>query len=431
MKKQQKEIPHLSVKDGNKGMETLANDETRLPDSKYIRVDTRYFLNEEMPVWDSHELRYERQLTPWSKEAIKEDSNDRNFLADIPRYRGFITLPSHTNYQEVVRGQFVNRYKRIPAQPQEGSFDKTMEFLNHIFGRQLYLGLDYLQLLYLKPLQILPVLLLVSDERNTGKTTFLKFLRLLFGENVTLNHNDEFQDRFNSSWTNKLLICVDEVLLKTEKAAQYVKYLSTTDSFKTESKGVDKKEDHFFGKFVMTSNNEENPIYIEPGEIRYWVRKVPPLNTHNPFLLDELKRETPAFLHFLLHRTMATAGTPRDRAWFWAKEIETEALKKMKTCHTSPLQQKIKSILEEIMEREDAQKVQFTLGDMVRFMQDYGGKTDKGEIRGILNRLGFFVGENTTYNAYLYYDNQTGRYYREQRKDRFYTITKNDLNQKF
>ncbi|MDE5762276.1 MAG: hypothetical protein K2H68_02040, partial [Bacteroidales bacterium] len=297
--KREKKIPHpgevrenqglLSVEDNGKGNENSTNDATRLPDSKYIRVDTRFFLNAESPQWVGKEVRLVRKLIPWTKEAIKEDTNKKNYLEGIPRFRGFITYPNHTNYQEVVFGQFVNQYKPIPAKPQKGDCDKTMAFLSHIFGRQLYLGLDYLQLLYLEPLQMLPILLLVSNERNTGKTTFLRFLRLLFGENVTINRNDEFQDRFNSSWTNKLLICVDEVLLNTEKAAQDIKYLSTADSFKTESKGVDKQEGHFFGKFVMTSNNEDNPIYIEPGEIRYWVRKVSPLKTHNERLLEELE----------------------------------------------------------------------------------------------------------------------------------------------
>ena len=39
--------------------------------------------------------------------------------------------------------------------------------------------------LLLRPVQKLPILLLVSEERNTGKTTFLNFLKALFQDNVT------------------------------------------------------------------------------------------------------------------------------------------------------------------------------------------------------------------------------------------------------
>ena len=52
----------------------------------------------------------------------------------------------------------------------------------HIFGDQYELGLDYLQILYTMPQQKLPILLLVSEERNTGKSTILNFLRLNIDE---------------------------------------------------------------------------------------------------------------------------------------------------------------------------------------------------------------------------------------------------------
>jgi len=51
--------------------------------------------------------------------------------------------------------------------------------VKHIFGDQIELGLDYLQLLYQKPVQILPIVCLVSKERSTGKTTFPKWFMTL------------------------------------------------------------------------------------------------------------------------------------------------------------------------------------------------------------------------------------------------------------
>ena len=41
------------------------------------------------------------------------------------------------------------------------------------------LGLDYVQLLYQQPTQILPILCLVSKKNETGKTTFAKWLKVL------------------------------------------------------------------------------------------------------------------------------------------------------------------------------------------------------------------------------------------------------------
>lgn len=60
-----------------------------------------------------------------------------------------------------------------------------MKLIHHIFGEQFELGMDYMQLLNAKPTQKLPILLLVSEERDTGKTTFLNFLKAVFEDNVT------------------------------------------------------------------------------------------------------------------------------------------------------------------------------------------------------------------------------------------------------
>ena len=139
--------------------------------------------------------------------------------------------------------------------------------VEHIFGEQYELGMDYLQLLYLYPVQKLPILLLVSEERNTGKSTFLNFLKAVFQNNVTFNTNDDFRSQFNSDWAGKLLIMVDEVLLNRREDSERLKNLSTTLSYKVEAKGKDRDEIGFFAKFVLCSNNEHLPVIIDAGEV--------------------------------------------------------------------------------------------------------------------------------------------------------------------
>ncbi|MCK0159000.1 DUF5906 domain-containing protein, partial [Cellulophaga sp. F20128] len=133
----------------------------------------------------------------------------------------------------------------------------SLKFVTHIFGEHYELGLDYLQLLYLKPIQVLPILCLVSKERSTGKSTFLKWLKEIFDNNMTYLTNDSFSSQFNADWANKLLICIDEVLFNKEELTERIKYLSTTNINKLEAKGKDKREVEFFGKFILCSNNEE------------------------------------------------------------------------------------------------------------------------------------------------------------------------------
>ena len=56
---------------------------------------------------------------------------------------------------------------------------------------------------------------MVSEERNTGKSTFLNFLKLLFEANVTFNTNENFRSQFNDDWNGKLV----EVVLIAEDVA--------------------------------------------------------------------------------------------------------------------------------------------------------------------------------------------------------------------
>lgn len=142
---------------------------------------------------------------------------------------GEFTLCKHLNG---ATGKFLNLYEPISHHPQEGDFSCIRSLVEHIFGEQYELGMDYLQLLYLYPVQKLPILLLVSEERDTGKSTFLNFLKAAFQNNVTFNTNEDFRSQFNSDWTGKLLIMVDEVLLNRREDSERLKNLSTTLSYK-------------------------------------------------------------------------------------------------------------------------------------------------------------------------------------------------------
>ena len=137
----------------------------------------------------------------WNVETLRQD-HGKDFLATVPKYDGFCTIPDHVNYQPVV-DKFLNLYEPIEHQSKEGVFPHIESLIRHIFGEQYELGMDYLQLLYLQPVQKLPILLMVSEERNTGKSTFLNFLKAVFQNNVTFNTNEDFRSQFNADWAGK------------------------------------------------------------------------------------------------------------------------------------------------------------------------------------------------------------------------------------
>ena len=265
----------------------------------------------------------------WNNETLRQDYG-KNYLAGVPKYDGFCTVPDHVNYCQVI-DNFLNLYEPIGHEPKEGDFSHILALVRHIFGEQYELGMDYLQLLYLQPIQKLPILLLVSEERNTGKSTFLNFLKAVFRNNMTFNTNEDFRSQFNADWAGKLIIVVDGVLLNRRENSERLKNLSTTLSYKVEAKGKDRDEIAFFAKFVLCSNNENLPVIIDPGETRYWVRKIHRLESDDTNFLQKLIAEIPAFLYSLQHRQLTTRQ--ESRMWFSPKLTETPALLKIIRCN--------------------------------------------------------------------------------------------------
>jgi len=78
------------------------------------------------------------------------------------------------------------------------------------------------------------------------------------------------------------------------------------------------------------SNNEDTPVLIEPGETRYWVRKINPLKNDDTSFLQKLITEIPAFLYFLQHRQLTT--DKESRMWFSPQQIHTPALDRIINC---------------------------------------------------------------------------------------------------
>ena len=391
-------------------------------DIPYLRVGTAILKRVLLPLSNGRSL---ETLIQWNVETLRQDFG-KDYIAKILKYDGFCTVPSHTDYQREIHG-FLNRYEPISTAPVEGEFPHIREFLAHIFGEQVELGYDYLQLLYLRPQQRLPILLLVSQERNTGKTTFLNFLKLIFEGNVTFNTNEDFRSQFNDDWTGKLLVCVDEVLLNRREDSERIKNLSTARSYKAEAKGKDRREVEFFGKFVLCSNNERNPVLIESGETRYWVRRVPTLTHDNQNLLTDMRRELPGFLFFLLHRTLSTQQ--ESRMWFAPRLLATEALRRIIHYNRSKTEAEMIAIIRDIMDTQELEQYRFDVSDMVNMLEIRGIRSDHPSVRRILaENWRLLPAPPTYYTRYaITYNGEIVR--RDSKTARVYTVTREILDE--
>lgn len=361
----------------------------------YIRVGTTLFKRIMKPLISGDFI---EENIPWSYETLRQDfSKDRMPL--ISKYDGFCIIPDNVNFKQVY-GTYLNQYEPINHTPCVGEFSKIRMFLEHIFGEQLNLGLDYLQLLYLKPTQILPILLMVSSERGTGKTTFLRFVKMIFGKNATFNSNNDFRSNFNSHWVNKLVVLVDELLLDKNEDLETIKNISTAGDYKSESKGSNRREIEIFVKFLMCSNNESNPVIIPNEEIRFWVRKIPKIKYDNIYLREQMGKEIPHFLYFLLHRELSTRN--ESRMWFNPVLLETEALRKIKRFNTNKIEIEMATYCKDVMDCKCQNKILCCAKDFLNVISDTGLKTDISHIRNILKESWRLNSErNGEYTFYL------------------------------
>lgn len=389
----------------------------------FIRIGTTYYKIASQPQPDGSVV---TKRLKWDIQAIKLDYG-KDFLKSIPCYNGFCTVPIHIDYKRVING-FYNLYEPISHIPTHGDWGKISMLVSHIFGEQYELGLDYIQLLYLNPTQKLPILLLVSEERNTGKTTFLNFLKAIFEDNATFNTNEDFRSKFNSDWTAKLLIMIDEVLLNRREDSERLKNLSTAKSYKAEAKGKDRDEIGFFAKFVMCSNNERTPVLIDPGETRYWVRKILPLEEDDTEFLSQIKQQIPAFLEYLCKRKIMSGKG--SRMWFHPELISTQALKRIIRANKNRIELEMIELLKDIMISTQSDSVSFCLNDILRFFNYTNVKAEKSQIRVILQDIWKLhpAPNALTYQCWDINLNQPGGYSAMNRIGRFYTVTKSLLD---
>lgn len=391
----------------------------------YIRVGTTYYKVIEKPLISGDKTSV---LVRWNRETIVSD-HGKSYVSNVPKFDGFCCIPEHLNYQQIVQG-FYNIYNEIPFHPSSETEDLkskilfSLNFVAHIFGEQLEMGLDYLKILLQFPTQILPILCLVSKERATGKSTFIKWLREIFGLNMTYIKGDSFGSQFNSDWAAMLLVAIDEVFFDKKEITERLKYLSTTNKDKLEAKGKDREEIDFFAKFILCSNNEENFIQIDENEIRFWILKINPIKTENTEFLNNLISEIPHFLRYLIERPFSTEK--KTRMWFSADEIRTKALQKLVFKNNNKLEFKIIELLYEFFESNNDEEINVVPQDLLNMMNRMFRPTywTRNDIRNLLKETWKLNPQNNGL-TYIRYDlDFAGIFYQNNSVGRYFTIKK-------
>lgn len=326
----------------------------------YARIGTDFFYITETP---NKAGLLSEEILGWSKANILMD-HDKDFINHIPKYKKFVNVPSHDKYQRVISGCY-NKYYDIDIQTEKGSWNNIKLFLEHIFEEHYLYALDYIQLLYTKPQQPLPILCLASEEQNTGKSTFINLLKWIFQKNMAIIGNAELESEFNSGWVTKLIIASEETFLEKKPTMEKIKSLSTAESISMNAKGKDLTEIDFFGKFVFATNNEDNFIKITEKDERYWIRKIKsiPLEKRDESLKGRMREEIPAFIHYLQDRELHVKES-QGRMYFDTYKLRTELFYRV-TKQSSPVVEKeIRENLIEMFTDFNVQEIQMSIKDL-------------------------------------------------------------------
>jgi hypothetical protein len=422
--------------DGDK-IEKLSYADVKL----YLRSGPNYY--KRILVLNPHE-EYEEVLEPWKIGEIARDYG-KSFISEIKKYDGFTNQPNNTGeYQRTfalnhngITSELYNLYNPVDWDPKQGEWPTIEMFLRHIFssdniyGENLYeWGLDYMQLSYIKPRQRLPIVALVSEKRNTGKTTFLDLHKLIYGSNITILDISRFQPKFTSHFAGKLFVTLDEghIPVNDKVMKEMIKSMATGREVWMEGKGTNAKPVANFAHLIFVSNDERNFMQIDAGENRFAVLKVPSFREQGkkdiPDILDRMKKEIPAFLHFLINRKLRYPKN-ETRFWFPDKSYLTAAFQAVVDKTKSSIEKDLEDFLNDCFIEFGVAELRYTLKDLTEELSKAGIKYPTNKIKELLAEVyGITPGGSLRYTFYTR-DNK-GEPQTEQRKGRYCSFYRED-----
>ena len=388
----------------------------------YIRVGTDYY--RKIKKLDRFGLT-RTELKVWKKDEIKQDEGPK-YIDKIPRYDDFAIDPDNFTYQPILNNCY-NLYKEFTHKPAGGEWKWTEILLRHVFGEQYELGLRYLQALYLHPKRMLPILVLVSRERQTGKTTFLNWLNMIFGDNMVNISPEDLSGSFNHIYATSNIIGIEETLIEKAITVEKLKALATGKFISVNQKFVSQYKVPFYGKIILCSNNEEKFARIDQEEIRFFVRKLslPRISNHN--IEEDMVREISAFLWYLT--TLPPIDWSRDRSGFTPAEIENDTLRLVKDESRTGLYKELYDLIDDWFNNNHATELKLLPIDIKHKWFLNNSRIDSPYIKQVIKREFNLLPEERN-GRYIPYDigtpgmnSKVGKFYTFKRED----FTKDNL----
>tara|TARA_R110000772_G_scaffold32192_4_gene79036 strand:- start:3532 stop:5724 length:2193 start_codon:yes stop_codon:yes gene_type:complete len=334
-----------------------------------------------------------RQLKPVTLQRFTIN-HTKVALRTVNRYVDFITEPGYINFQPIIN-QHYNKFNLPTWRAKKGEWSTIEQYLRHVAGDQYDMMLDYLQISLINPKQKLPILILMSYEKNTGKTTFLELLKALFGNNIASPTPKQFELEWNSHWVNEHFIFIDEAerIEKKEDVASKLKRLCYAMTAEHIRKGKNTDYIPFNGRFVITSNQASGFIEIDEQDDRWWILNVPKRKGEfdNQYY-DKIKAEISFFAHYLMNRQLSTDNV--GRGWFAPELLKTKALEAVIAINKPKIETDVSQWFTEWFEtHETREECNFLIGDVQSKLMGYSDIDLKAALHKV---FGVFPGSRRT-----------------------------------
>lgn len=339
----------------------------------------------------------------------------KGFANTLQFYEGFSNEPGFgTNYRwttSTVGGHKVNLFHPTSYELHGGDFPCIRKLLEQVFGREnLTWAYDYFSLAWQKPKQKLPVLVLVSKENSTGKTTFLYFVNKLFSGNAIIMGEDALDSQFNS-YITKAFVMVDE-MRNGRRHMDKIKNLATVPNLQLNLKGIQQQDVDTHAKLILAGNDVDKIIAADRYDQRYWVRELRPI-PREEWIADfdeRLKEEIPAFAQFISTRKIETPKT--SRMWFSHEDLKTAALENIVRHSRSRCCKDIIDFANRYAEERGVTSICAKVGDFQQYFRMMNIKYSDMEImRALREELGLTNTKNPSMYTNFLGKETKGRYY--------------------
>lgn len=277
-------------------------------------------------------LRHHLLAEGWDQTDIKVLLENRGYL----KCYGWDRVPNKAEVFKDIDGKlFINTWVKPSLKAEPGPYPRIQAILDWVTTSdpeaQRWLK-SWLSVKVKNPEYVPKVAVVLTTEQGGGKGSLAYILRHMLGpENCSTIKRETLENRFNSSWADKLFVLADEILSDEhmKDVSNLLKQLIDGDTIELEGKFKDTRAVKNRICWVFASNSTTTPLLLEASDRRYSV-----FSRHDPipedyarlvascFMPDnspepEFEKEMSGFYHELLNMEV-------DR-YFVSRPFHTEA----------------------------------------------------------------------------------------------------------